>query len=245
MAAPLNLHNAPRGVGAVLFDLDGTFADTAPDMARAINAVRRDHALVPVPLATLRPHVSMGARGMVRAAFGFAPEDAEFPALRDAFFVHYAKALCVETTLFAGIQELVVALQARGIAWGIVTNKSMRFTDPLCRALGLDRIAGCIVSGDTCARAKPHPDSLLHAAACLGVPPAACVYAGDDRRDIEAAHAAGMISVAARYGYLGGSDPATWNAHFMIDHPAELAVLANLAELETPHSSPISISART
>jgi N-acetyl-D-muramate 6-phosphate phosphatase len=169
MRTPSSTGNARRGVSAVLFDLDGTFADTAPDMARAINAVRRDHALHDVPLPTLRPHVSMGARGMVHAAFGFKPEDTEFAALRDAFYAHYTNALCVETTLFAGIQELLSTLDSRGIAWGIVTNKAMRFTDPLCEALGIDRTAGCIVSGDTCARAKPHPDSLLHAAACLGV----------------------------------------------------------------------------
>lgn len=210
---------------AVLFDLDGTFADTAPDMARAINAVRRDRALDGVPLAKLRPHVSMGARGMVGAAFGHTPDDAEFPELRDAFLTHYALALCVETTLFHGMPQLTSLLQHRGLKWGIVTNKAMRFTDPLCEALGIDQTAGCIVSGDTCARAKPHPDPLLHAANLLAIAPEHCMYVGDDIRDIQAAHAAGMQSVAACYGYLGGSDPASWNAHHRIENPLALAHL--------------------
>jgi N-acetyl-D-muramate 6-phosphate phosphatase len=212
-------------VRAVLFDLDGTFADTAPDMARAINAVRRDRALEAVPLDRLRPHVSMGARGMVGAAFGYTPDNAEFPELRDAFLAHYALALCVETTLFHGMSQLTSLLQHRGLKWGIVTNKAMRFTDPLCEALGIDQTAGCIVSGDTCARAKPHPDSLLYAAKQLAIAPEHCLYVGDDIRDIQAARAAGMQSAAACYGYLGGSDPAGWNAHYRIHAPLDLAHL--------------------
>jgi N-acetyl-D-muramate 6-phosphate phosphatase len=217
--------SAQRTVRAVLFDLDGTFADTAPDMARAINAVRRDRALEPVPFEALRPHVSMGARGMVGAAFGHTPDDAEFPALRDAFLAHYALALCVETALFRGMPQLTSLLQNRGLKWGIVTNKAMRFTDPLCEALGIDQTAGCIVSGDTCARAKPHPDPLLHAAKLLATAPEHCMYVGDDIRDIQAAHTAGMQSIAACYGYLGGSDPTTWRAHHSIHAPLNLAPL--------------------
>lgn len=200
-------------------------------MARAINAVRRDRDLAPVPLAQLRPHVSMGARGMIGAAFGRTPDDAEFPALRDAFLDHYAQAICVETTLFAGIPQLVAFLENRGIHWGIVTNKAARFTTPLSEALGVHLRAGCIVSGDTCARAKPYPDPLLHAAKLINTAPEDCMYVGDDVRDIQAARAAGMQSVAALYGFLGGSDPATWNAHHSINAPMEIVTL--LGEYQT------------
>ncbi len=217
--------SATRKVRAVLFDLDGTFADTAPDMARAINAVRRDRNLSPVALATLRPHVSMGARGMVGAGFGHTPDDADFPALRDAFLDHYERAICVESTLFDGVPQLVSMLKNRGVTWGIVTNKAKRFTEPLSKALGFDLTAGCIVSGDTCARAKPHPDSLLHAAKLINIAPEDCIYIGDDLRDIQAAHAAGMQSVAALYGYLGETDPRTWNAHHAISAPLETLAL--------------------
>lgn len=212
-------------VKAVLFDLDGTFADTAPDMARAINQVRADKNLAKVPLEKLRPHVSMGARGMVGAAFGFTPEDQEFAPLRDQFLVHYERAICIETTLFNGIPQLVSILEQRGIAWGIVTNKATRYTLPLAAALGFDITAACVVCGDTCERAKPHPDPLLHAANLIQIPPENCLYIGDDHRDIQAANAANMRGVIANYGYLGGSDPATWNAAASINTPMELMAL--------------------
>jgi phosphoglycolate phosphatase len=214
--------NRPR---AVLFDLDGTFADTAPDMARAVNTLRAARDLPPLPLSALRSHVSQGARGMIGAGFGIAPEHGDFPALRDAFLDQYERAICVETKLFNGMPQLVGLLEKRDITWGIVTNKASRFTLPLAQALGFDRTAACIVSGDTCARAKPYPDSLLHAAELIGILPQQCLYIGDDERDIQAANAAGMRGIAALYGYLGGSDPATWNAHAAIHSPAEIAGL--------------------
>jgi N-acetyl-D-muramate 6-phosphate phosphatase len=210
---------APR---AILFDFDGTFADTAPDMAFAANVLRTARGLDTLPVAQYRPFVSRGARGMVGVAFGVSPEDAGFEALKDEFLDTYEKNLCVYTSVFDGIDELVRECERRDIAWGIVTNKSKRFTDPIARAMGLDVRAGCVVSGDTTTHAKPHPAPLLHAAHLVSIDPADCWYVGDDIRDIQAARAAGMVGVAALYGYLSGSDPATWDAHLIIDHPREL-----------------------
>jgi N-acetyl-D-muramate 6-phosphate phosphatase len=209
-------------VQAVLFDLDGTFADTAPDMGRALNTILARDGRETVPLTTLRPFVSQGARGMIGVGYGITPDHTEFGILRDAFLVEYQRAICIDTEIFDGIDALTAELEARRIKWGIVTNKAMRFTDPLVRALGLHKRAACIVSGDTCARAKPHPDPLLHAAKLIDVAPANCLYIGDDERDIQAAHAAGMRGVVALYGYLGGTDPATWQAPIAITHPSEL-----------------------
>jgi N-acetyl-D-muramate 6-phosphate phosphatase len=209
-------------VQGVLFDLDGTFADTAPDMGRALNTILTRDGRATIPLTTLRPFVSQGARGMIGVGYGVTPDHAEFSLLRDAFLAEYQRAICIDTEIFDGIDALTAELETRGIKWGIVTNKAMRFTDPLARALGLNERAACIVSGDTCARAKPHPDPLLHAAKLIDVAPTNCLYIGDDERDIQAAHAAGMRGVIALYGYLGGTDPATWQAPIAIAHPREL-----------------------
>jgi N-acetyl-D-muramate 6-phosphate phosphatase len=212
-------------VRAVLFDLDGTFADTAPDMGRAINALLARDGRAQIPLATLRPFVSQGARGMVGIAYDMSPDHAEFPAIRDAFLTEYQHAICVDTEIFDGIDALTSELETRNIKWGIVTNKATRFTAPLVRALGLDARAGCIVSGDTCARAKPHPDPLLHAAQLIDTLPEHCLYVGDDERDIQAAHAAGMRGVIALYGYLGGTDPKTWNADAEVHNARDIIAL--------------------
>lgn len=207
-------------VRAVLFDLDGTFADTAPDMARALNAVRHARQLPPVPLSQLRPHVSNGARGMLQAGFDLKPGDGDFPALRDAFYEEYAANLCIESRWFDGISTLIDELEKREIIWGIVTNKAARFTLPLLDTLAITPRAACVVCGDTCARAKPHPDSLLHAAALIGVDPIQCLYLGDDERDIIAANAAGMRGVVAMYGYLGiAAQPSSWPAAAWVDAP--------------------------
>jgi N-acetyl-D-muramate 6-phosphate phosphatase len=207
---------------AILFDFDGTFADTAPDMAFAANMLRKAHGLDTLPVSNYRPHVSRGARGMIGVAFKVMADEPEFPALKDGFLNIYEKNLCVHTTIFDGINELVAECERRDIAWGIVTNKAKRFTDPITRALGLDVRAGCIVSGDTTPHAKPHPAPLLHAADLIAIDAADCWYVGDDIRDIQAAHAAGMKGVVARYGYLGGSDPNTWNGDIHIDSPLAL-----------------------
>ncbi len=198
---------------AVLFDLDGTLADTAPDLAAAIHQMQRDRGLPPTPLDQLRPLTSAGARGLLGGAFGIAPDALGYAAMRDEFLAHYANALCVHTVLFPGISALLDLLDARRIRWGIVTNKVMRLTDPLIAQLGLKERAACVVSGDTTAYAKPHPAPLLHAAQQLNLTPAQIVYVGDDLRDIQAGAAAGMPTVAAAYGYCGGDiAPADWPA---------------------------------
>lgn len=213
--------SVPQSI-TVLFDLDGTLADTAPDMARALNRVRSDEGLAPLPLEHLRAHASSGARGMLGVGFGISPDHVDYEARRVAFLAYYERALCVETRLFDGVPQLLAQLRTRRITWGIVTNKASRYTQPLLQALGLDRMAGCIVCGDTCARAKPFPDPLLHASHLLAQSAAQCWYVGDDVRDIEAARAAGMRSMAAAYGYLGASNPVSWGADTCVATPAEI-----------------------
>jgi 2-phosphoglycolate phosphatase len=211
---------------AVFFDLDGTLADTAPDLAGALNRLQSEHGLAPSPLEQLRPQVSNGVRGMLSVGFGVAPEAPSYPALAERFLHLYTSALCVETRLFAGIDELLSHLDDSGIAWGIVTNKAERFARPLIDALGLTSRCACIVGGDTAARPKPFADPLLHACSTTGVMPAKCLYIGDDIRDIQAGKAAGMRTIAAAYGYLGSSPPIpSWSADAVIGHPLELLPL--------------------
>jgi phosphoglycolate phosphatase len=207
---------------AVLFDLDGTFADTAADLAAAANHVRALHALPPLPLEALRPQASHGSAGLLKVAMDITPQHPDFPAMREAFLNHYADNICAHTTLFPGIAELVAELGQRGLRWGIVTNKPHRYTQPLMQALGYAERAACLVSGDTCAHAKPHPEPMLHAAALAGVDAADCLYLGDDLRDVQAAHAAGMHCLVAAWGYLGNNDPRSWNADGIIALPMEL-----------------------
>jgi phosphoglycolate phosphatase len=214
---------AARAIRAALFDLDGTVADTAPDLAHALNRIRHERQLPPMPIADLRAHASSGARGLLQAGLGIGREHAEFATLREAFLNHYENALCVDTRLFPGVAELLAALDERGIPWGIVTNKAERFTYPLMRLLKLDQRAACIVGGDTTPHLKPHPAPLLHAATAMGVAPEHCVYLGDDLRDVESAIAAGMMPVAVRWGYLGtGPALEKWNASAVISEPSEL-----------------------
>jgi phosphoglycolate phosphatase len=218
---------APR---AVLFDLDGTLADTAPDLAAAVNWMRTERGLEPTPYALLRPTASHGARGMIGAAFGLAPGDAGFDELRDQWFERYRSAMAVHSTLFDGVPDLLDGIMAAGMAWGIVTNKSARFTDPLVPMIGLAH-AGCVISGDTTPHAKPHPAPLLEAARRLGIDPTHCWYVGDDLRDIEAGRAAGMVTVACNWGYCGSVDPATWGADYQLDTPRQLLrMLLELAD---------------
>jgi N-acetyl-D-muramate 6-phosphate phosphatase len=221
---------APRRlpIEAVLFDLDGTLADTAGDLAGALNRVRADKGLQAVPAAQLRAHASAGARGLLAAGLGVTPDHADYPALRDAFLAYYADGLAITTRLFDGVAEMLDALEARNVRWGVVTNKAHRYTMPVLEALGLARRAGAIVSGDTTAYPKPHPAPLLHAAETLGVAPSACVYVGDDLRDVVAGNSAGMSTLVADYGYLGESGSSEgWPATGWIDAP--LGVLDWLA----------------
>jgi phosphoglycolate phosphatase len=214
------------GVRAVLFDLDGTFADTAADLARALNRVRAEQGLAPLPPEVARPHTSSGARGLLKAGFDIAPESEGYRALRDRFLDFYEEELCVETRLFDGIPELIAKIRVRRLPWGIVTNKGKRFTEPLLRLLAVDHLGACVVSGDSTAHIKPHPAPLLLAASLLAQPPADCVYIGDDLRDAQAARAAGMHFVAAGWGYHGeGGDPNAWGADAVIAHPRELLEL--------------------
>ena len=213
------------GVRAVLFDLDGTLADSAPDLAAAANAMREARGLGPLPLAALRPLASHGARGLLRAALAKTPGDADYEALSDEFLVRYEQALAVHTRLFPGVAALLAALETRGLAWGIVTNKAMRFTAPLVETLRLAIRAAVIVAGDTTAHSKPHPAPLLHAATRMRLAAGDCVYVGDDLRDIEAGRAAGMRTIAAAWGYCADSDPHDWDADAVIDAPLELLPL--------------------
>jgi phosphoglycolate phosphatase len=209
---------------AVLFDFDGTLADTAADLGAALNRLRADYGLPALAQESVRPHASSGARGLLRIGFDLVPGDARYDAMRAAFLDHYDAHVCVETRLFPGIADLLGELQARGLSWGIVTNKSQRFTYRIAAALGLQERAACIVCGDTTPHLKPHPAPLLHAARELRIAPGECWYVGDDLRDVQAARAAGMRSVAVEYGY-GGLDngaPPAWNADAVIARPSEL-----------------------
>jgi phosphoglycolate phosphatase len=210
-------------IDAVLFDLDGTLADTAPDLGAAVNRLRVDRGLDPLPLATLRPHASHGARGLLGAGFGVTRDDAQFAPLNAAFLAHYEQALAVDTKLFGGATRVLDEIEARALRWGIVTNKATRYTEPVLAALELAPRAAVVVCGDTTPRAKPHPDPLLHAAHALGVDPTRCVYVGDSERDVIAGVAAGMPTLVALYGYIGADEtPLAWPADGYLDDIAAL-----------------------
>lgn len=215
-----------QDIYAVLFDLDGTLIDSAPDLSAAADKMRTDRGLPSLPLQQYRPMAGAGARGMLGEAFGITPDHPDFPALREEFFLNYESRMTELTTIFDGVPEMVACLVERKLAWGVVTNKAARFTEPLTRAMPLFATAGAVVSGDTTPHAKPHPAPLLEAAARLRVPPEHCIYVGDDERDIVAGLAAGMGTVAALYGYLGAvNDPLRWGAHASIKSPSDLLKL--------------------
>ncbi|MDP2398963.1 MAG: phosphoglycolate phosphatase [Burkholderiales bacterium] len=207
---------------AVLFDLDGTFADTAPDLGLAVNTMRAARGLSPVPLADTRRVTSLGARGLLSVGFGITPEHPDYLAMREEFLQLYENKLCCETTLFPGMAELIDRLEQRNVVWGIVTNKAERFAKPLMLQLGYATRAACIIGGDTTAHMKPHPAPLLAAAEAIGIAPQSCLYVGDDERDIRAGRAAGMRTVAVRFGYLNGSNPEDWNADSLVSSPLEI-----------------------
>lgn len=213
-------------IQAVLFDLDGTLIDTAPDLGAAADKLRTDRGLPSLPLELYRPMAGAGARGMLGVAFGMTPEHPEFPALREEFFRNYEECLTLRTREFEGVSQLIEALLARGLGWGVVTNKAMRFTGPLTRSMPLFATASAVVAGDTTPYSKPHPAPLLEAARLLGVPARHCVYVGDDERDMLAGRAAGMSTVAAGYGYLGSkAEVSSWGADAHILSPIDMLAL--------------------
>jgi 2-phosphoglycolate phosphatase len=210
-------------INAVLFDLDGTLVDTAPDLGAALNAMRHRRGLGPIPEHECRPQSSHGSQGLIRIGFEVDQQHPDFPALREEFLEHYAANLTRNSPLFPGMADVLVALDVQSIKWGVVTNKPARYTLPLLAHLGLVERAAFIVSGDTCAHAKPHPAPLLHACQIANVQVQDCLYIGDAERDVQAANAAGMPALVALYGYLGRDDrPDEWGARAFIKAPGEL-----------------------
>ena len=209
-------------VKAVLFDLDGTLIDSAPDLGAAADKMRTDRGLPSLPYEKYRPMAGAGARGMLGVAFGMAPEHPDFPAMREEFFRNYEGCMTQRTYVFDGVQQLIAALAEYGVPWGVVTNKSMRFTGPLTRTMPLFATARAVVGGDSTPHAKPHPEPLFEAARQVGVRPIECIYVGDDVRDVQAGRAAGMGTVAATYGYLGTTDVREWGADVQIQTPLAL-----------------------
>lgn len=215
---------------AVLFDLDGTVIDSAPDLAGAANEMRRVRGLPDAPYERLRANVGSGARGLVGEAFGVVPGDEDFIALRDEFLARYELRLTNETRVFAQVGALLDALDAQAVPWGIVTNKAIRYAEPVTRALGLYDRAAVVIGGDSTPHSKPHPEPLLEAARRMQIEPARCLYVGDDARDVQAGHAAGMLTVAVTWGYLGMGEPVeAWGAHHTIGNPLDILQLLRMA----------------
>ncbi len=207
----------------VFFDLDGTLADTAPDLVAATNQLLSARNLPLKPYEQLRPCASAGARGLIGGAFGIDTKHPDFIPLRDEFFANYEKALFVHSKLFEGMEHLLNQLESAQLPWGIVTNKSERFTNPLIKLMGLSQRSASTVSGDTTPHSKPHPEPILHAARIANLDPNKSLYVGDDIRDVIAGKAAGMKTVAAAYGYCGCEEPPeAWGADFIIQTPQEL-----------------------
>jgi phosphoglycolate phosphatase len=210
-------------IRTILFDLDGTLADTAPDLAYALNTLLQEHSKPPLPYETIRPVASHGAAGLIELGFGIARDTPRFSPLRERFISIYRTHLMRETRLFPGMPELLDQLVARGLNWGIVTNKPAFLTDPLIEQLGLQEDAVCVVSGDTTSNRKPHPEPMLHACQLAGSKPDECLYVGDAARDIEAGNAAGMQTLVALFGYIGAQEhPETWGASGLIHAPEEI-----------------------
>ncbi len=214
----------------MLFDLDGTLIDSAPDLGAAADKMRTDRGLPAFPLDDYRAMAGAGARGMLRVAFGMSTDDPKFGEMREEFFKNYEARLTELTVVFPGVTEMLAGIEAMGIPWGVVTNKSERFALPLSKQMPLFERCAVLIGGDTTPHSKPHPAPLLEAARRLGVPAESCIYVGDDERDILAGAAANMRTVAADYGYLGDrSDTSQWNADAQIKSPLELLQLLSAA----------------
>ncbi len=214
---------------AVLFDLDGTLLDTAPDMAGALNALRTLEGLAELPFGAIRPHVSHGASRLIEIGFA-CNEGTRFEDLRSRFLALYSHDIASQTRVFPGLEPILARMDQVGMPWGIVTNKPGWLTEPLVDALGLRARLRCVVSGDTLARRKPHPDPLLHAAGQMRCRPADCIYVGDAERDVQAGRAAGMRTIVAGFGYLApGDDPAAWQADAIVAEPGELGIHLGIA----------------
>lgn len=216
-------HSAPLTVRTVLLDLDGTLADTAPDLAYALNELRAEQGRAPLPYTAIRPVVSHGSTALLRLGFSDISDDGAFAALRQRLLTLYGEHIARATTLFAGMDEVLHYVERHGLRWGVVTNKPAFLTEPLMAALGLATRAACMVSGDTTAYCKPHPEPLLHACRTVGSSAAECVYIGDAERDIRAGRAAGMRTLAATFGYLGADDrPDSWGADALVERPGAI-----------------------
>jgi N-acetyl-D-muramate 6-phosphate phosphatase len=217
-------------IKAILFDLDGTLIDSAPDLAGAANEMRAARGLPELPYEHFRPMVGSGARGMLHRALAMDPEHAEFAAAREEFLTRYESRMTRDTRVFPDIVPLLQDLLERALPWAIVTNKAARFSEPVVQALGLHLQSRTLVSGDTTPHAKPHPAPLLEAARRIGIAAAQCIYVGDDLRDVQAGRAAGMATVAVAWGYLGqGEAIDDWGADHVIQHPNQLLQLPGLA----------------
>lgn len=213
-------------MSAVLFDLDGTLVDTAPDLGLALNMQLERHGMAPLLHEQIRPVASHGTGALLELGFNLTADDAGFIEMRDEYLAIYDQVLTNAPVLFEGMAELLAMIESQGIPWGIVTNKPRRFTVPMVRAMGLDQRAACVISGDDAARAKPHPDTLLMACEIIRKQPQDCIYVGDAQRDIDAGIAAGMRTVVATYGYLNAMDrPEQWRADFLINQPQEIIAL--------------------
>jgi len=213
-----------KKIRIVLFDLDGTLADTAPDLAYALNQTLTRHNHPALPYEQIKPKVSHGASALIRLGFNLTSDDKAFAPLLQELLQIYSANIHRETSLFPGMEKVLQQLEQRGIAWGIVTNKPSRFTDPLMKSMGLTGRAACIVSGDTTTNSKPHPEPILHACRLAGGhSPEECLYIGDAQRDIESGLNAGTATLVALFGYLGPDDhPRSWGADGYIEYPAQI-----------------------
>jgi phosphoglycolate phosphatase len=212
-----------RTIETVFFDLDGTLADTAPDLANALNRVLVEQNQSPLSIDEIRPTVSLGGNAMICHAFGIDEEDPLFTSLRERFLTIYHGGLANATRLFPGMEDVLDSIEAGGFSWGVITNKSAWLTEPLMEELDLNLRAGCIVSGDSTEQRKPHPAPMLHACELVGCNPSHTLYIGDAQRDIEAGQRAGMHTLVAMYGYIAkDEDPASWGADGFVNSPVEI-----------------------